>query len=55
MSDGTVERLRGQGFTDGQIAELTGLVALNVFTNFFNHVAGTEIDFPRVELPRAVS
>jgi uncharacterized peroxidase-related enzyme len=51
VADATLDRLRGQGFTEGQIAELTALVALNVFTNFFNHVAGTEIDFPRVALP----
>jgi hypothetical protein len=23
-------------------------VALNIFTNYFNHTAGTEIDFPHV-------
>lgn len=51
VSDGILDRLRGQGFSDGQIAELTGLVALNVFTNYFNHVASTEVDFPRVALP----
>jgi hypothetical protein len=21
---------------------------LNIFTNYFNHVAGTDVDFPRV-------
>ncbi|MGH6954234.1 MAG: carboxymuconolactone decarboxylase family protein, partial [Alphaproteobacteria bacterium] len=26
-------------------------VALNVFTNYFNMVAGTEVDFPKV-MPR---
>ena len=24
-------------------------VAQNIFTNYFNHVAGTEIDFPTAE------
>jgi hypothetical protein len=24
-------------------------VALNIFTNYFNHVAETDIDFPRAE------
>ena len=24
-------------------------VALNIFTNYFNQLAGTEIDFPRVD------
>ena len=35
--------------TDGEIAEVVANVALNVFTNYFNHVAQTEIDFPKVE------
>jgi hypothetical protein len=28
-------------------------VALNVFTNYFNIVAGTEIDFPKVQVGAA--
>jgi hypothetical protein len=31
-----------------KIAEIVATVALNIFTNYFNHVAGTEIDFPEV-------
>ena len=27
-------------------------VALNVFTDYFNSVAGTEVDFPAVRAPR---
>jgi hypothetical protein len=27
-------------------------VALNIFTNYFNNVAKTEIDFPRVDLAK---
>ncbi len=30
-------------------AEIVGLVALNLFTNYFNHVAQTPIDFPEVK------
>ena len=36
------------GYTDGDIAELVANVAANIFTNYFNHVARTEVDFPRV-------
>ena len=36
------------GHTEAQIVEIVGLVALNVFTNFINNVAQTEIDFPVV-------
>ena len=38
--------MRGAGYDDGQIAEIVANVALNLFTNYFNHVAGTEVDFP---------
>lgn len=40
---------RKAGLTDAEIAEVVANVALNIFTNYFNHVAQTEIDFPKVE------
>lgn len=39
---------RTAGVTDAQIAETVATVALNVFTNWFNHVADPVIDFPEV-------
>ena len=45
-SDADVEALRKAGFDDGQVAEITAHVALAIFTNLFNHVAGTASDFP---------
>jgi uncharacterized peroxidase-related enzyme len=50
VSDRDIQRVREAGFTDGEIAEIVANVSLNIFTNYFNHVAGTEIDFPKVEL-----
>lgn len=47
-----IERVREAGFSDAQIAEIVGVVALNLFTNLFNRAFDVEIDFPRVE-PRA--
>jgi uncharacterized peroxidase-related enzyme len=41
---------RAAGLTDGEVAELIANLALNVFTNYFNLVAKTENDFPKVEL-----
>jgi uncharacterized peroxidase-related enzyme len=38
------------GLDEGLIVEIIAQVALNVMTNYLNKVAGTEIDFPRVEL-----
>ena len=46
VSDEDVYQVRGAGYTDGEIAEIVANVALNIFTNYFNHVAGTEVDFP---------
>ena len=31
---------------NGDIAEIVANTALNIFTNYFNHVAGTVVDFP---------
>ena len=50
-----VEALRAVGYTDGDIAEIVAAVALNMFTNYFNHIAGTEIDFPVVRATAAPS
>ena len=47
VADAELERVRGAGFGDGEIAEIVAHVALNVLTNYLNRVADTEIDFPR--------
>lgn len=49
VSDADVAEVRAAGLDDGGIAEVVANVALNVFTNYFNHVAETVIDFPKVE------
>ncbi len=41
-----VATVRAAGFGDDAIGEVVANVALNLFTNYFNHVAGTPIDFP---------
>jgi AhpD family alkylhydroperoxidase len=40
------EELEAQGIDAEIQAEVVAHVAHNVFTNFFNHVAATEVDFP---------
>ena len=47
VSDADLDAVRSSGLDDGAIAEIVANVALNIFTNYFNHVAETEIDFPR--------
>ncbi len=49
VSDADVAEVRAAGLDDGAIAEVVANVALNIFTNYFNHVAETDIDFPKVE------
>jgi hypothetical protein len=39
--------------TDAQVVEIVAIVAENVFTNFLNVVARTEIDFPVVRHAKA--
>jgi uncharacterized peroxidase-related enzyme len=48
ISDGDLAAARQADLDDAEIAEIVAQVALNSFTNFFNSVADTEIDFPAV-------
>ena len=50
VSDAVLASVRQAGYTDGEITEIVANVAVNIFTNYFNHVAQTEVDFPRVPL-----
>lgn len=50
VADEDIALVREAGFGDGEITEIVSHVALNIFTNYFNNVADTEIDFPKVEL-----
>lgn len=40
--------IRGAGFSEAEIVEMVAHVGMNIFTNYFNNVAETEVDFPRV-------
>lgn len=46
VTDADLDQVRRVGYGDGEISEIVANVALNLFTNYFNHVADTEIDFP---------
>lgn len=50
VTDADLAVVRMAGFSDEDIAEIIGHVALNVFTNYFNLAAQVEVDFPRVNL-----
>lgn len=48
VRDDDIARLRYAGFGDGEITEIIANVSINIFTNYFNHVAQTPIDFSQV-------
>ena len=48
-SEQEVERVRQAGFSDGEIVEIIANVGLNIFSNYFNKVAGVAADSPAVE------
>ncbi|MFG0257873.1 MAG: carboxymuconolactone decarboxylase family protein [Phycisphaerales bacterium JB043] len=50
VSDEDVQAVRDAGFGDGEIAEIISNVVLNIFTNYFNRAAQTDVDFPKVDL-----
>ena len=47
VEDADLAAVRKAGYGDAEIAEVVAHVALNIFTNYFNNVAGTTIDFPK--------
>jgi len=51
--DADFQAVRAAGFTEGEIGEIVAHVAINVFTNYFNNVSKTEIDFPKVNVSMA--
>ena len=46
VSDEDLAKVRAAGYGEAEITEIVANVALNIFTNYFNHVADTEVDFP---------
>jgi uncharacterized peroxidase-related enzyme len=53
VSDADISEVKLAGYTEAQIVEIVGLVAENVYTNFLNNVAQTDIDFPVVKSAQA--
>lgn len=50
VSDADLADVRAAGYDDGEIGEIVAAVALNTFTNYFNSVGETQLDFPAVDL-----
>lgn len=50
LNDEDLAEARSAGVDDGFIVEVIAHVALNTLTNYTNHIAATDIDFPVVQL-----
>ncbi len=45
-----LQAVRDAGVDDGLIVEIIANIALNILTNYTNHIAATDIDFPLVSV-----
>jgi AhpD family alkylhydroperoxidase len=48
VNDADVKAARESGLDDGELAEVVATVTQTIFTNYFNHMNQTEVDFPKV-------
>jgi uncharacterized peroxidase-related enzyme len=46
VSEADVDAARNGGLTNGEVAEVVALTALNIFTNYFNAAFQVDVDFP---------
>ena len=53
ISDADLQAVKDVEFSHGEISEILATVALNIFTNYFNLIARTDVDFPRVQIRAA--
>lgn len=50
VSEEDFQAVRAAGYSDAEIVEIVGHVALNTLTNYINEVLGTEVDFPAADV-----
>ncbi|MBY8978344.1 hypothetical protein KHP62_21240 [Rhodobacteraceae bacterium NNCM2] len=55
VSDADLDAARAAGLTEADIVETVANVVANIFTNYLNHVAATDIDFPVVSAGKAAA
>ncbi len=46
VTDQDVKNLKSAGVTDSEIVEIIMVIVLNMFTNYFNIIIDTKVDFP---------
>lgn len=47
IDDADLAAARNAGLNDGTVLEVLAVVVVNLFTNYANHIAATDIDFPK--------
>ena len=55
VPDASILKARAAGLNDAEMTEIVVNVALNILTNYLNHVAQTVVDFPPVEAALAAT
>ena len=53
LTDADIAAFEAAGFDKSDLIEVIANVSANLFTNYFNHIAATEIDFPVVSTKAA--
>jgi uncharacterized peroxidase-related enzyme len=53
VGDTDVQAVKDAGYSQAEIVEIVQHVALNIWTNYINNVAQTEIDFPKAAFKSA--
>jgi uncharacterized peroxidase-related enzyme len=48
LSDDDLKSIKTAGYNEAEILEILAVTCFNIFTNYFNHLTETEIDFPLV-------
>jgi uncharacterized peroxidase-related enzyme len=53
VADAVIDAARRAGLSDADLLDIIAVIALTTFTNYYNRLAHTELDFPPVELSNA--
>lgn len=53
IADADLQAVRDAGYSEAEIVEMIAHVSINIFTNYLNIVAGTDVDFPVVNSRQA--
>ncbi|MFV0248352.1 MAG: carboxymuconolactone decarboxylase family protein [Tenacibaculum sp.] len=55
VSSEEIKAVKEAGYNDGDVLEIVLNVVVNTLTNYVNHIAETEIDFPKVEVGKPLT